>query len=401
MKQKRKCRRRRRRRRSHRRRSLPDDIIMEILSRLPVKTLLRFKSASKSLLNLIISLEFVKLHLRQSIVRNSNITLLHWGEASLAYFDFDHPQRPVVQFDVHPDVIKLLESYRFENSSKLYFPIFIGICNGVVCFGKAKEFVLYNPATRDYRQIPRLRMRELNLAIIMPNDELYRKIRFSDVFFYDCNSDDFKIFSSVHHITTPNQNDFEFYLYSLKNNSWLKIESPPQGLRVDPSRTHIANNSLYWVTLKDNGLQPKVIMRFDLSSHRYGEMSTPKQINPAHILRVRVLKGRPHVLILGSHFDIWMITEDNFWTPVFRCLTKQCPWMYEYDSPFWRNHISAFGYGYSRDGRKILIGPVKNPQRFICCDLVSQTTSDVQLLGLPEDVSSYAMSWAESLVLLA
>ncbi|XP_074267377.1 uncharacterized protein LOC141590711 [Silene latifolia] len=128
-------------------RSLPDDLIMEILSWLPVMTLLRFKSASKSLLNLIISPEFVKLHLQRSLIRNSSVTLLHCGEASLAYFDFDHPQRPVVQLDVHPDVIKLLESFRFENSSQLYFPILYypmitGICNGVVCFGKAKEFVL-------------------------------------------------------------------------------------------------------------------------------------------------------------------------------------------------------------------------------------------------------------------
>ncbi|XP_074267383.1 F-box protein At4g22390-like [Silene latifolia] len=369
--------------------SLPEDLIMEILSWLPVKTLLRFKSASKSLLNLIISPEFVKLHLRRSLIRNSSVTLLHWDPfmAFLAYFDFDHPQRPVVQFDVHPDVIKLLEPYRFENSLTFYLPMIRGICNGVVCFGKANEFVLYNPATQDYRQIPRLKREN-------------RKIMFSDVFVYDCNADDFMIFSSVNHSTTPNQNDFEFYLYSLKDNSWLKIESPPQGLRVDPSRTHIVNNSLYWVTLKD-GLQTKTIMRFDLSSHRYEEMSTPKQINPAHILSVRVLKGRPHVLILGSHFDIWMIKEDNFWTPVFRCLTKQCPWMYEYDSPFWRNHISGFGYGYSRDGRKILIGPMENPQRFICCDLVSQTTSDVQLLGLPEDASAFAWSWVESLVPLA
>ncbi|XP_074267386.1 F-box protein CPR1-like [Silene latifolia] len=376
------------RRRRRRRRSLPDDIIMEILSRLPVKTLLRFKSASKSLLNLIISPEFVKLHLRRSLIRNSSFTLLHWGEASLAYFDFDHPQRPVVQFDVHPDVIKLLESYRYENSSKLYFPMIIGICNGVVCFGKAKELVLYNPATRDCRQIPRLRMRES-----------CRSIDFEDVFVYDYNADDFKIFSSVHHITTPNQNNFEFYMYSLKDNSWLKIESPAQGLRVDTSRTHIANNSLYWVTLKD-GTQPKAIMRFDLSSHMYEEMSTPKQINPAHILAVQVLKGRPHVLVLGSFFDIWMITEDNFWTPVFRCSAKHRRWRYEYDSPFWRNHISAFCYDYSRDGRKILIGPMEKPQRFICCDLMSQTTSDVQLLGLPEDAKSCGMSWAESLVLL-
>ncbi|XP_074267380.1 F-box protein CPR1-like [Silene latifolia] len=369
--------------------SLPEDLIVEILSWVPVTTLLRFKSASKSFLNLIICPGFVKLHLRRSLIRNASVTLLRWRGVFLASFDSDHPQRPVVQLDVHPDVIKFFEPFRFEDNPKLYYPMITGICNGVVCFGKAKEFVLYNPATRDYRQIPRLKMRE-NPTMM-----------FSDVFFYDCIGDDFKIFSFVNNSTAPNQNEFEFYMYSLKDNSWLKIESPPQGLRVDPSRTHIANNSLYWVTLKKHVLVTKVILRFDLSSHRYEEMSTPKQINPAHILTVRVLKGRPHVLVLGSVFDIWMITEDNCWTPVFRCLTKQYRWHHEHDSPYWRDYISPLDYAYSRDGRKILIGPLIKFRHFICCDLVSQTISEVQPLGLPEDASLFARSWAESLVPLA
>ncbi|XP_074267379.1 uncharacterized protein LOC141590714 [Silene latifolia] len=224
---------------------------------------------------------------------------------------------------------------------------------------------------------------------------------FSDVFFYDCIGDDFKIFSSVHHSSAPNQNDFEFYLYSLKGNSWLKIGSPPQGVHVDPSRTHIANNSLYWVTLKDNGLQTKVIMRYDLWSQRYEEMSIPKQINPAHILSVRVLKGRPHVLIHGSIFDIWMISEDNCWTSVFRWSTEKYRWNYEYDSPYWRDYISPLDYAYSRDGRKILIGPLSNRAHLVCCDLESQTTSVFHPLGLPDDVTLFGMSWVESLFPLA
>ncbi|XP_074267388.1 F-box protein CPR1-like [Silene latifolia] len=345
-------------------RSLPEDLIMEILPRLPVKTLLRFKSVSKSLHNLIINPDFVKLHLIRSRIQNPTVALLRSGHNFFASIDLDQPQRPVVQVDTHPDVIKLL-----------YPPKIIGICNGVVCFRKLGEFVLYNPATRAYKQVPK------------PNVSPDR-YRFHDEFVYDSISDDFKIFRFMESYDEKTRMNSESYMYNLKDNSWSEIADPPPNFHPQRSCNHIASNYLYWIAFNRDSKNAKVLLvRFDVSSNTYEEMSLPPSV-AMHSLcwcpRLGVLNGRLHITRNGKKPEIWMLKEDNCWTLVFRCS--------EWEYPVKRCLF------YSKDGRKIFLGLRHKVRKFICCDLDSQTTSVVEILGLPEGPTFKALPWAESLV---
>ncbi|XP_074267451.1 F-box protein CPR1-like [Silene latifolia] len=369
-------------------RSLPEEIIMEILSWLHVKTLLRFKSASKSFFNLIISPKFVKLHLDRSLIRNPSIILPYSGKAFLAYFDVDHPQRPLIQLDIHPDVINLLEPFIDEILNEDHIPKIIGICNGVVCFKKEEEIVLYNPATRAYRQVPR------KLSNAMYRDELIA---------YDCVSNDFKIFSIIQYFEKRDGSDCETYLYKLSDNSWSKIESPPRGFHYDIYCSHIANNSLYWITRNDDS-KNIILMRFDVSSHRYEELPLPIQGLYPRVwdIRLGVLNGRLHMVIIEDSFDIWMLKEDNCWVRVFRCSN----WIYfekRKRSSQRKRFPCLLQYGSSKDESKIIVGVEQNRELLIiCCHLESQTTSVVQVIGLSPEVDTFtAMAWAESLVPLA
>lgn len=58
---------------------LPPDIMMDILSRLPGKSLLRFKCVSKPFCSLIDSPELIKLHLNRSMETKSNLSLILIG----------------------------------------------------------------------------------------------------------------------------------------------------------------------------------------------------------------------------------------------------------------------------------------------------------------------------------
>ncbi|KAI5678813.1 hypothetical protein M9H77_09763 [Catharanthus roseus] len=56
--------------------NIPDDAIIEILLRLPVKSLIRFKSVSKFWFSLLISPQFIDMHLKFSLARDDELVLI-------------------------------------------------------------------------------------------------------------------------------------------------------------------------------------------------------------------------------------------------------------------------------------------------------------------------------------
>ncbi|XP_074287753.1 F-box protein CPR1-like [Silene latifolia] len=350
------------------RRSIPEDLIMEILSWLPGKTLLRFKSASKSFLNLIIRPEFVKLYLHRSRIGKSTTVVLLRSGNNFALADLDQPQRPAVKLDLNPDVINLLAPIRYHPAGKqLYKSKIIGICNGVVCFKKEEEFVLYNLDTRVYKQVPKPNALRRDSASLYYDEFPFNResrLLYDDEFVYDCISDNFKIFRFLFL-----KKGSESYVYNLKDNSWLKIGNPP-GMRLHRSGNHIASNYLYWIAYNRDS-KAKLLVRFDISSNTYEEILLHPRILHSWNPRLGVLNGRLHITKNGKKPEVWMLKEDNCWTFVFRCSTE---WEYPLNRCLF----------YSIDGRKIFLGLRKKVRKFICCDLDSQTTSVVEILGLPE-----------------
>ncbi|XP_012091101.2 putative F-box protein At4g09190 [Jatropha curcas] len=129
---------------------LPPIIIQEILSRLDVKTLIRFKSVSKSFTNLISSPSFQELHNRRS-QRN----LLFLFRSTSPYYDehADATRRFVYQF-VSVDNRGMVHSKfiaRVDDPIKLVLPS----CCGLVCFATNTRIYLCNPATRQLAPLPR------------------------------------------------------------------------------------------------------------------------------------------------------------------------------------------------------------------------------------------------------
>ena len=105
--------------------SLPDEVILEILSRQPVKPLLRFRCVSKPWLALINIQEFIKLHLKHSLKTNTNRSLI-LEDYCLYSSDLDSLDRAVIS----------------------------GSCNGLLCLSKQKDVALWNPSTRKYKKLP-------------------------------------------------------------------------------------------------------------------------------------------------------------------------------------------------------------------------------------------------------
>jgi hypothetical protein len=136
---------------------LPYELIMEVLSSLPVKCHTRWRCVCKTWNTLISNPIFVKLHLQQS-TRNKHLTLilcdsLHCSNAY--YFDKDFCVVPFpIDSLLHSPSITIVNKPYYPHKIKLCFQ-FIGLCNGLICFFvfplencRKAWFNLWNPATK-------------------------------------------------------------------------------------------------------------------------------------------------------------------------------------------------------------------------------------------------------------
>ncbi|OIT23019.1 f-boxkelch-repeat protein [Nicotiana attenuata] len=181
------------------------ELITEILLRLPVESLLRFRCVSKSWLALISSPEFVKAHLNISAnnkdythhrlmmnfeskynIKDCSLSSL-FNESVIEAFDLDYPTKSNGSYK------------RFPNSDRI-----VGSVNGLICLAMEDyDLVVWNPSIRKYKKLPDSRPRLERMT--------YDFHRYG--FGYDEFHDDYKV---VGIFTCGSLDQVEFKIYSLK-----------------------------------------------------------------------------------------------------------------------------------------------------------------------------------------
>ncbi|CAI8582944.1 unnamed protein product [Vicia faba] len=128
--------------------SLPDDLIIEVLSLLPVKSVMRLKTVCKSLNAIICNPKFIKLHQKIS-EQNKRILLISNDSSGSIYVGADSClKNPLIPF---ADAAYC----RLKKKDKI---IAIGYCNGLFClFGYSRNTMedwlyFWNPATKTISQ---------------------------------------------------------------------------------------------------------------------------------------------------------------------------------------------------------------------------------------------------------
>lgn len=182
--------------------TLSDDLIREILVRVPVKSLLRFQSVCKTWLSLIKDPAFVRSQLRHATETDQTLIISRYKkpdeENRFLLFHIDSREIGVdLKYPYSRDVFKYLP-----------FSTLVGSANGIVCV--AVDFInfkvgiyLWNPATRQAKVIPTFRD--------VHNEALG--------FGYDVIDDDYKI---VRVVMPPSFSE----VYSVKRNAWRKVPDP-------------------------------------------------------------------------------------------------------------------------------------------------------------------------------
>ncbi|KAL2533183.1 F-box protein CPR30 [Abeliophyllum distichum] len=267
--------------------NIPEDLVMDVLSRLWVKLLLRFRSVSKSWRTLIDSPSFIKIHMERSMkmkMAQSTVEVIHRCNRNkfyLLHLDLSRDPHPIRD----PEELPHPFGHRYTSVAfkGLYQIRLVGSCNGLLCFVDCADcIVLWNLATRKYFQLqylgielPKSAIRDhyvnYGFGIELPKSAI-RDHYVNYGFGYDSATDDYKVIRSI----TAFHNNLSVCtlveLYSLKSDSWTRL-GDFMGFDFGVDYGILVGGALYWIRYqRDIG---SIIVAFDLTKEEFNFVPRP------------------------------------------------------------------------------------------------------------------------------
>ncbi|XP_059309992.1 F-box/kelch-repeat protein At3g23880-like [Lycium ferocissimum] len=297
---------------------LPPELIAEILARLLVKSLLKFRFVSKSWLGLISSPEFIKTHL--SISANNKECTHHrlmmevnqpnnkLKECSLSSLIYDESVIEASDLD-----------YTMKNSGG-YFRV-VGFVNGLICLeGGTRNLFLWNPTIKKYKELPYyIRILKRNTKAIYG-------------FGYDEFHDDYKVVCGLSIYQHGNLPLVEVKVYSLKSDSWKSMDDFEDGVRFRNSGPFL-NGKLHWTTScglgKYSPRGPWGIISIDMADEKWEKIEPPCHGKKEEFgFALGVLGNNLSVLYMNYliRINLWVTKEYGIkesWTKMYtiKCLS--------------------------------------------------------------------------------
>ncbi|XP_058215714.1 putative F-box protein At3g16210 [Rhododendron vialii] len=249
---------------------LPEEVVIEILSRLPVKSLIRFRCICKFWCSLTKDLSFIAKHLKHQEAdnkKNGRLLVHSYDEASNKYI-----------FSLFHDETLALPCYRYPDLELNNDATVLGPCNGIFCLFNGRDAVsLWNPATRQFRTLPQLPLPELPSIA-----ELYSYSIFG--FGVDPKTNDYKViwirvfldeeewFDMVMH-----DHHIQVGVFSLSSDSWRELDSNLVPVRdVYYSKFYsYANGFYYWFAADEDD---RFILSFDMVNEVFLAIPEPDGI---------------------------------------------------------------------------------------------------------------------------
>ncbi|XP_042512967.1 F-box protein CPR1-like [Macadamia integrifolia] len=292
--------------------NLPEELILDILSRLPVKSLLRFRCVSKPWCILITDPSFIKMHLNRSLATNTNLTLIYRNSIDFYSVDLD-----AWEFN-HP-----LKSQFFRPTRLL------GSCNGLLCILNCEDDTfLWNPSTTMHQKLP-----------LIPIDHTLYDYAYG--FGYDPITDDYKVLRVVGFHSNDHSWHSKVMVYSLRNNSWRRIEDMQfPSISLEWMRGLLVNSALHWVTEDWTG--HGFLVSFDLTDEEYREMPLPDIVDydfvdDKFLMKVGVLGGQLCLVCSFSfRVEIWVMKDYGVresWVKMFSNEEHFVIWQFYYLTP--------------------------------------------------------------------
>ena len=395
---------------------LPDELLEEILSRLPVKSLIRFRCVKKSWSANFQQPSFIAKHFRHRCDQASPSLLVEsnlfpgYGLSLHPYPDDEDVERfRIVDF---PNDMGITELQHIN---------MIGCINGIICLGGCFNggfdgFVLWNPAIRK-RKVVSYPSPTVCAAHLRPSHHF----RTFYAFGYDQYFNDFKVVRIVtcNKKSAPTQNAIFtdycnfFHVYSLKADSWTQVDPDIHHLNIRLITRCYAiyfNGFHHWLGFLDNGdineleqnCDCEIILSFDMSNDvfrimrlpdevfrklRYPELDNVSRMNKIFSVfndRLAFIVYKDEDTMTEKYFDIWVMREygvEDSWTKqlvVGPLLGIERPLQF------------------AKNGELLLVG---DDDAIVLYNIGSKEIRNLQLTKLPKSfIPVQAMVYVESLV---
>ncbi|XP_075494822.1 F-box/kelch-repeat protein At3g23880-like [Primulina tabacum] len=303
--------------------NLPDDMVVEILMHLPVKTLTQFKLVSKSWDFLISSHDFAKAHF---LISSHDFAKTHFNSIKNDHrLLFGSSRSPMDMYccsvqsaveDSVPTIYPPLNQNLIVQPARLpplYRPhesiLIEGSCNGLVCVSiGVRILILWNPTTGKFRTLPKA-----------GTDFRNNFFNVSYAFGYNKLQDDYNVLEYFQY----KSGETILKVYSVRSDSWRTVSDWPGRSGHVLARTGIFwNGAIFWLMLRPVGMDQIV---FDLVSHQlstdiFTVLPLPPGLekdsyeNSEFMLDLTVLSGSLASCIYRiAHFEIWFLKK-KAWT---------------------------------------------------------------------------------------
>ncbi|CAL5337773.1 unnamed protein product [Camellia sinensis] len=355
---------------------LPQELIGEVLCRLPVKSLCRFKSVSHSWYSLISDPHFAQTHFTQTTNKMPNRLILISDFRTLFSVDYS-AQIPVATEHTFPSV---------EDESYDVWSGILGSCNGLVLALNESDFDKYllNPSTGESKKIP-----ESPFALDAVN--AYNLCGLG----YDSTTDDYKVVMLSYYgggvddeTGATTETNTIVSVYSSKSDSWRKIQGSSYLHCAADSPGVYLNGCVHWLAQRGSDYFP-VIVAFDLGNETFCEFLPPPFVNNAVLpwFYPAVLGG--YLCVLGGYLclvaiiDVWVMKEYG----------KMESWTkFTIGKPDDISRIELVGL--LEDGEFLLS---RDAEQLVVYNSKDETARDMVVCGIPDSFTSGG-TYVESLI---
>ncbi|KAK3417197.1 hypothetical protein EUGRSUZ_H02934 [Eucalyptus grandis] len=298
--------------------SIPEDVVVDILLRLPAKSLVRFKCVCKRWRSLISDRAFAKSHLQRvkaaDLIPSQRI-IIGGRNSPLKTVDYEALDGGGEGRMVVPHGIKPLWESRI-----------VGSCDGLVCLLGPSNFVIYNPTTGEYIELPSSDF--VDHAMYFSSGARY------DSFYgfgYDSQSDDYKIALVVGDVVVEVEN-WKVAIFSLKSCSWrmMMIEVPFQEEGVECCGPAVYwKGALHWdvYVWNTNGEGFSAMLSFDLLEEKFHQVLPVPAVDDGILLLGLEIHGANLFIYNNAQnprIEAWITDQYRIGAPWKKWLSVDC-----------------------------------------------------------------------------